>query len=570
MLRAAGELTDGQLLDSFVRRRETTALETLVRRHGPMVWGVCRRVLRNHHDAEDAFQAAFLVLMRKAASIRPREMVGNWLYGVARQTALKARATTARLRVRERQEIALPEPAAPESDLGEDSLATLDQELSRLPDKYRVAIVFCDLEGKTRKEAARQLGVPEGTLAARVARGRTMLAKRLARHGLVVSSGALAGLLSHQAATACVPAAALSATIKTVRLLAAGQAGAVAARVATLTEGVLKAMLLTKAKTALGIGLVVGLLMLGTVFGYHTLAADKRAPEPPKDRLADMLILLDKQLWQATSSHDVETIGKILADDWDCQKPKWTKADSLELYKQHRYVEVNIVGERRVYRIDKHTALMSYEVKWRAVSKGQEPRESHGHDRSIHVWVERDGGWVIKHTETVSLLGVEQPAPAPAIVPLPTDAKSEPPWKRGVRASGSWATEIPENAFDGKHDTDWNAGDYAPAWIERDRGASLPLASIALFPCQDIPGATTHEVWVSNEPIGNDRSKAKLVHTFKGETTNLQALKFDFPKDLSARYVEVRTTQSPTWIAWWEVEIRVWKQGKVAPLKSDE
>jgi hypothetical protein len=115
----------------------------------------------------------------------------------------------------------------------------------------------------------------------------------------------------------------------------------------------------------------------------------------------------------------VETIGKILADDWDCQKPKWTKADSLELYKEHHYVEVNIVGERRVYRIDKHTALMSYEEKWRAVSKGQEPRESHGHDRTIHVWVERDGGWVIKHTETVSLLNEKESAPAPAIVPFP-------------------------------------------------------------------------------------------------------------------------------------------------------
>jgi hypothetical protein len=139
------------------------------------------------------------------------------------------------------------------------------------------------------------------------------------------------------------------------------------------------------------------------------------APQAPPDRLADMLILLDKQLWQATSSYDVETIGKILADDWDCQKPKWTKADHLEMYKQHRYDEVNIVGERRVYRIDKHTALMSYESKWHAVSKGQEPRESHGHTRTIHCWVERDGGWVIKHTEYVDLLGVEQPAPAPAI-----------------------------------------------------------------------------------------------------------------------------------------------------------
>src|SRR5581483_10110011 len=123
--------------------------------------------------------------------------------------------------------------------------------------------------------------------------------------------------------------------------------------------------------------------------------------------------------------------------------------------------------------------------------------------------------------------------------------------------SGSWQTEVPENAFDGKRDTDWNSGDYAPGWIERDLGAAKPLARITLYPCQDIPGETVHEIWVSDAPIGNDRTKARLVHTFKGHTTNLHALTCDFPKGLAARYVEVRTTQSPTWVAWWEVVVYV-------------
>jgi RNA polymerase sigma factor (sigma-70 family) len=585
-LRRAGSLheatkrTDGQLLESFLRHREEAALETLVRRHGPMVWGVCRRVLGNHHDAEDAFQAAFLVLVRKAGSIRPREMVGNWLYGVAHQTALKARATLAKMRTRERHVADLPEPAAKEPSQGADWQPVLDQELSLLPDKYRSAIMLCDLEGKTRKEAARQLGVPEGTLAARVARGRTMLAKRLARHGLAVSGGALAGVLSQQSASACVPAAVLSVTIKAVKLVASGQGvGTIAAPVATLTEGVLKAMLISKVKATLGICLVLGLLMMGSAFGYRTLAADKPAPETPKeDHLADMLIILDKQLWQATSSHDVATFGKLIADDWTCQDPKWTKAFSLEHYKHQRYVEVNVVGDRKVYRIDKHTALMSYEVKWRAEGD-REPLTSYGHNQTIHCWVERDGGWVIKHTETVNLLSAKESAPAIKSIPYDllhpdTRLETQPPggrmteWKKGVRASGVWQNEIPENAFDGKGDTDWNSGDYAPGWIERDLGAVKPLASITLFPCQDIPGGTVHEIWVSDEPIGNDRSKAKLVHTFKGETTNQQALKFDFPRDLSARHIEVRTTQSPTWIAWWEIEIRV-RDEKVVPLDPD-
>src|SRR5436190_2239666 len=117
LLRDGAGLTDGELLEGFVSRRDEAALAALVRRHGPMVWGVCRRILRNHHDAEDAFQATFLVLARKAGTVVPREMVANWLYGVACQTAMKARATAARRKGREKQVTHLPEPAVAEQDL---------------------------------------------------------------------------------------------------------------------------------------------------------------------------------------------------------------------------------------------------------------------------------------------------------------------------------------------------------------------------------------------------------------------------------------------------------------------
>src|SRR5262245_33200503 len=159
LLRDGAGLTDGQLLGRFVEHRDEAAFAALVRRHGPMVWGVCRRLL-NPHDAEDAFQATFLVLVRKAASVVPRERVANWLYGVAHQTALAARRAAARRRAREKQVTQMPEPATPEHDHWRELQPLLDQELSRLPDAYREVIVLSDLQGKTRREVARQLGVP--------------------------------------------------------------------------------------------------------------------------------------------------------------------------------------------------------------------------------------------------------------------------------------------------------------------------------------------------------------------------------------------------------------------------
>jgi RNA polymerase sigma factor (sigma-70 family) len=258
-------MTDGQLLECFVSRREEAALEALVVRHGPMVWGVCRRLL-SHHDAEDAFQATFLVLVRKAASIVPREMVGNWLYGVAHQAALNARTRIAKQRAREVQVTEMPEPAVIDQDVWCELRPILDQELSRLPDKYRVAIVLCDLEGKSRKEAARQLGLPDGTVASHLARGRVMLAKRLAGRGLSASAGMLAATLSQKAASAAVPAMVKSSTIKAVTLVAAGHAvtNLVSAKVAALTEGVLKTMFLTKLMTTLKVTIAI-LFVAGTV-----------------------------------------------------------------------------------------------------------------------------------------------------------------------------------------------------------------------------------------------------------------------------------------------------------------
>jgi RNA polymerase sigma factor (sigma-70 family) len=290
-----GGLTDGQLLARFLERREQAAIAALVERHGPMIWGVCCRILRNHHDAEDAFQATFLVLVRKAGSIRQRERMANWLYGVAHQTAIKARAMNARRRTREQQGTAMPEPQAPEQNTRNDLQLLLDQELSCLPDKYRLAIVLCDLEGKTRREAARQLGLPEGTLAGQLTRGRALLARRLARHGLAVSGGALAAVFSQEAASAEVPTSVAAATIKAASMFAAGQAspGAISVPVAALTERVLKAMLLAKLRIPLTLAVTLALALAGTGVAHRfiqTQAAGAAAIVQPSPRRAHPLL----------------------------------------------------------------------------------------------------------------------------------------------------------------------------------------------------------------------------------------------------------------------------------------
>jgi RNA polymerase sigma factor (sigma-70 family) len=280
LLRDGARLGDGELLGRFLERHDEAALAALVRRHGPMVWGVCRRLL-SYHDAEDAFQATFLVLVKKAASVVPREMVGNWLYGVAHQAALQARRAAARRRTREVQVAVMPDAEAVQQDRWPDVQPLLDQELSRLPDHYRAVLVLCDLEGRTRREVARQLGVPEGTVAGRLARARALLAKRLTARGVTLSGAVLAAVLARNAASAGVPDAVVSGAIRAAGFVAAGQAaaGPVSVKVAALTEGVLRAMLMSKLKAVVAVVLLLGFLMTGaTALCCRTAAARDDPP----------------------------------------------------------------------------------------------------------------------------------------------------------------------------------------------------------------------------------------------------------------------------------------------------
>jgi RNA polymerase sigma factor (sigma-70 family) len=267
------EWTDGQLLARFVAARDELAFAGLVHRHGPMVLSVCRRILQHTQDAEDAFQATFLVLARKAHSVVHRQALGSWLYRVASRIALEAKIANDKRRRCEKQMDQMPHPRIAPPEAG-DWRCRLDHELSLLPERYRAVVVACDLSGMSRKEAARHLRLAEGTVSSRLARGRSLLAKRLSRYGLSLTVATLAAGLS-QEATAIVPVALRAAAV----LTAAGQT-MVSASVGVLTKGALKAMLLTKLKW--GAGVVVVAAALG-VSGLAYRAAGQSASPPTNE-----------------------------------------------------------------------------------------------------------------------------------------------------------------------------------------------------------------------------------------------------------------------------------------------
>jgi RNA polymerase sigma factor (sigma-70 family) len=287
-------LTDAELLEHYLTRRDEAAFEGLVHRHGPMVLGVCRRILRNEADAEDAFQATFLVFVRKAASIRSRSTLSNWLYGVAHNTALKAKAMNCKRHLKEREAGTAPKHEA-RAEVWQKVQTLLDAELSGLPDKYRIPIVLCDLEGKTIKEAARHLGWPQGTVATRLTRGRAQLARRLTKHGLTLSGSVIAAMVVQGTTSAGVPASLVFSTVQTATAVAAGQTaatGIISAKVALLTERVVKTMLIAKLK-ALTVLLAAGIVLgTGGLTGYYSLAVE---PQANKQEVLFVASALDDQ-----------------------------------------------------------------------------------------------------------------------------------------------------------------------------------------------------------------------------------------------------------------------------------
>ncbi len=294
-------LTDGELLERFASHRGADAelaFTALVTRHGPLVFGVCQSMLRNCHDAEDAFQATFIVLAHKAGSIRQPDRLGPWLYGVAHRTARRLKDKNARRKSHEAEAAVSSERARSSSGSGQhlsalaahDEVEALHREIERLPERYRTALVLCDLQGLTHEEAARRLGLRTGTISSQVSRARARLRRRLERRGLAYPGGFVAAAVDSTRPSVLPNALAVS-TVKNVMSLSTGVvAGSVPASIVTLSRGVLRSMRL--AKIGLITAAMVGLGAVATSVGVGVGAAGG-APRPapqqpaPERRAAD-------------------------------------------------------------------------------------------------------------------------------------------------------------------------------------------------------------------------------------------------------------------------------------------
>jgi RNA polymerase sigma factor (sigma-70 family) len=276
---AAAGLSDPELLGRFVRTRDEAAFTALVRRHGRLVYQVCRRALGQTQDAEDAFQATFLLLARKAGSIRKGSSLASWLHGTALRVSRNARRAGRRRAAAEARKPA-ESPADPVAELTwKEMRSALDEELDRLAERFRGPLVLCYLEGLTQDEAARRLGWSSRTLRRRLERGRDLLRARLLRRGVSLSAGLVAAALGEQAAAAALPPALIGFTVRAGLLFGSGQigpAGAISAQAVAFAEGALQAMLLSKVKVLTVVLLAASLVTTGAGLLTRRAGADRQ------------------------------------------------------------------------------------------------------------------------------------------------------------------------------------------------------------------------------------------------------------------------------------------------------
>lgn len=318
-------LSDARLLERSAEGGPAAqlALAALVDRHGPMVLRVCRRLLRDPHDAHDAFQATFLVLARRARSIRRPESLPGWLHGVALRVSRSLRASAARRRQHERRaargfHLATAEPAG-EPDLP----AVLHEELGRLPERFRCAVVLCDLEGLTHEQAAGRLGCPVGTVKSRLSAARGRLRRRLASRGLAPGAGAIAAALAAEAAGASPSIPLLDSTVRAATAVAArgpaAAVGAVPTAVTALAQEVSHAMILSKLKAAAA----AGATLIAATIALAQSPAARPGPAAPPDRLDQLERKIDRLL-RALEGAGTARLGEAVVTEADPVKPTLT------------------------------------------------------------------------------------------------------------------------------------------------------------------------------------------------------------------------------------------------------
>jgi RNA polymerase sigma factor (sigma-70 family) len=312
-------LSDRQLLHFYLDDRSQDAFAELLRRHQRVVWNVCRAVLPCHEDAEDAFQATFVVLARKAGSIRKRDSLANWLHGVAHRVALRARRDAARRQARDRKASAMARTTQRVSEkTWSDVQAALSAEVERLPAKFKAPFVLCHLGGKSMAEAAEQLGWKAGTVSGRLAHARKLLVRGLARHGLSLATVLMTAEIAHDAASAAIPAQAAEGAVRAAMLIAGGHgpAPAISARAAVLAQGVLRTMLASKVKlTLIAVALGAALFGSGALAGLMDVRGQPN-PEAAREAVAELPPVENQQPAEdANQDHAGHFNGKVIGPD---------------------------------------------------------------------------------------------------------------------------------------------------------------------------------------------------------------------------------------------------------------
>jgi RNA polymerase sigma factor (sigma-70 family) len=407
-------LSEWELLERYLEARDEVAFEALVARHGPMVMGVCRRMLNDQTDVDDAFQATFLVLVRRARQLGPGDYIGPWLYGVAARVAMRARSEAARRRRFEPIASEIPDPDQADGPAERELAHVIDQELGRLPSKYRSPIVLCYLEGQTHEEAARQLKWPVGTVKGRLARARDLLRSRLARRGLAPSAGALTLVLTHDS-SAALNRELLDRTVKASIRLAFGHTTAhvVSASISNLVEGVLTSMFMSTIKSA-----VAAVVIAGFVVGGAGVLARQSGQEPQKPPSAAAGTVQNEPAigdasapksappadFAKSANHPPETVADLERQLARAAHAEWEAA--YKLYAEGEApVERAYQASRRVLDIQKETASAPSEaiaaqqthlnrIRELARIQTNDPRSSESQVASVKVYAAEAALWL--------------------------------------------------------------------------------------------------------------------------------------------------------------------------------